>query len=218
MKRRGSEREAMRAEDLTGSQGFTLIELLVVIAIIAILASILFPVFARAREKARTTNCASNLKQLALAMLMYSEDYDETLPLSVNGSGGDGVYGGWVWYDIFPVPSSGSFDVTKGALFPYVKNSQVYICPSDRIQKGDSYEMNSYIEGLSLAEVSDESAVILLAEENAGGTANDGYFQVQSPRDNPSLRHSEGSNFAFVDGHVKWLKPSSSSVANGWGP
>jgi len=60
--------------------GFTLIELLVVIAIIAILAAILFPVFARAREKARQTSCLSNLKQLSLAILMYAEDYDETLP------------------------------------------------------------------------------------------------------------------------------------------
>src|SRR6056297_3095 len=87
--------------------GFTLIELLVVIAIIAILAAILFPVFARAREKARQTSCLSNVKQLGLGVMMYAADYDERLPArSIGGVG---------WY---------------GLLQPYIKNWQVIICPS----------------------------------------------------------------------------------------
>src|SRR6195952_2002016 len=89
-------------------QGFTLIELLVVIAIIAILASILFPVFAQAREKARQTSCASNLKQLGLAATMYAQDDDETVMCYVNGSS-----------NFWP-----------NALDPYVKQRKSWYCPS----------------------------------------------------------------------------------------
>src|SRR2546429_2857048 len=73
-------RRPVRAHRSPGRPGFTLIELLVVIAIIAILAAILFPVFAQAREKARQTSCLSNMKQLSTALIMYVQDYDETLP------------------------------------------------------------------------------------------------------------------------------------------
>src|SRR5947209_13763666 len=88
--------------------GFTLIELLVVIAIIAILAAILFPVFAQAREKARQASCASNLKQLGTAMMMYTQDYDETLTCYVNA-------GSNYW---------------PNALDPYVKARKIWYCPS----------------------------------------------------------------------------------------
>lgn len=95
-------------------KGFTLIELLAVIAIIAILAAILFPVFARAREKARQASCQSNLKQLALGILMYAQDYDEMLPREVAWD-----YSGlvWHWWD---------------TVMPYVKNVQLYRCPTTR--------------------------------------------------------------------------------------
>ncbi len=94
-------------------RGFTLIELLVVIAIIAILAAILFPVFARAREKARQASCQSNLKQLALATLMYVQDYDEKFPL----------------WNRFEDPAQWPL-APPAAVFPYVKNVQLYQCPS----------------------------------------------------------------------------------------
>lgn len=98
---------------------FTLIELLVVIAIIAILAAILFPVFAQAREKARQTSCLSNTRQIAMAIAQFSQDHDEYLPKAffndvVNGDTGMPWNTGW-----------------DAAIFPYIKNTQVFQCPSD---------------------------------------------------------------------------------------
>ncbi len=94
-------------------RGFTLIELLVVIAIIAILAAILFPVFAQAREKARTISCTSNMKQLGAAVMMYVQDYDEHFPFGNN------------WREYTDMCGS------KGEIYPYVKNNAVWTCPSD---------------------------------------------------------------------------------------
>jgi prepilin-type N-terminal cleavage/methylation domain-containing protein/prepilin-type processing-associated H-X9-DG protein len=114
-------------------RGFTLIELLVVIAIIAILAAILFPVFAKARAKARQTSCISNVKQLCLGMMMYAQDYDESFPQwkwdqqytgsGTNGGWGDGTT---LWWN---------------AIYPYVKNAGVYNCPDD------NYNFKSYQDG-----------------------------------------------------------------------
>src|SRR5919108_973651 len=96
--------------------GFTLIELLVVIAIIAILAAILFPVFAQAREKARESACLSNVKQLGLALQIYAQDYDETLPNHAADT------------DNFLAPKAPA-NWAK-ALSPYAKNTQIFSCPS----------------------------------------------------------------------------------------
>jgi len=107
-------------------RGFTLIELLVVIAIIAILAAILFPVFAKAREKARQTSCLSNLKQVGLAFQMYCTDYDDMLPLSHYATAAGQLY----------YPS---------ILVPYMKNSQIWRCPSRGVPYGDAaYLMGAY--------------------------------------------------------------------------
>jgi prepilin-type N-terminal cleavage/methylation domain-containing protein/prepilin-type processing-associated H-X9-DG protein len=95
--------------------GFTLIELLVVIAIIAILAAILFPVFAQAREAARKTSCLSNMKQVGLATLMYVQDYDETFPMNL-------------YFGFNPGPC---VDTAWSVIMPYQKNSQIYACPSN---------------------------------------------------------------------------------------
>src|SRR3978361_1951717 len=92
--------------------GFTLIELLVVIAIIAILAAILFPVFAKVREKARQTACLSNEKQLGMALMQYTQDNDEFYPFGNNIPWGGGA--GWA-----------------GVVYPYVKSEKVYLCPDD---------------------------------------------------------------------------------------
>jgi prepilin-type N-terminal cleavage/methylation domain-containing protein/prepilin-type processing-associated H-X9-DG protein len=101
-------------------QGFTLIELLVVIAIIAILAAILFPVFAQAREKARATSCLSNFKQVALGHLMYVQDYDEKFAPFMWGPGDGGF--SYNWETCFTWPQM---------VFPYVKNWGIFRCPSD---------------------------------------------------------------------------------------
>ena len=93
-------------------KAFTLIELLVVIAIIAILAAILFPVFARAREKARATSCLSNLSQLGLVVGMYAQDYEEAMPPAITSN------------------ATGSYTVWH-LMQPYIRNTQIYVCPSD---------------------------------------------------------------------------------------
>jgi len=111
-------------QDYGKTRAFTLIELLVIIAIIAILAAILFPVFAKVREKARQTSCTSNLKQLGLAFVQYTQDNDEKYPCGTAPSTDTANYGqgtGWA-----------------GEIYPYVKSNGVYICPDD------SYEHFSY--------------------------------------------------------------------------
>ncbi|MBM3477288.1 MAG: DUF1559 domain-containing protein [Armatimonadetes bacterium] len=112
--------------------GFTLIELLVVIAIIAILAAILFPVFARAREKARQTSCLSNLKQIGLGAIMYKNDYDEVNIYFCYRPVATGVQLVDDWIGGQPtVGPLGNYSWSI-AVMPYVKNSQLFVCPSDR--------------------------------------------------------------------------------------
>ncbi|MFP3904613.1 MAG: DUF1559 domain-containing protein [Armatimonadota bacterium] len=204
-------------------RGFTLIELLVVIAIIAILAAILFPVFARAREKARQASCSSNLKQLQLAVLMYAEDYDEILVSEAydynhNGDSNDvGEDGTW-----------------RAAIFPYVENAQLFICPSHK-PSGDIFDgryndkgmVASYCindahqdsgapsppRGRAMAQIDDASSVIFLLESN--GAADDVCPASNEYGWTPSgwaKRHNDGANYSFVDGHVKWLKPDAIDV------
>jgi prepilin-type N-terminal cleavage/methylation domain-containing protein/prepilin-type processing-associated H-X9-DG protein len=202
--------------------GFTLIELLVVIAIIAILAAILFPVFAQAREKARQASCLSNQKQLSTAMQMYIQDYDEKFPSWVND-----------------VPKSPDYPNGKNTwvenLQAYSKNKKIWICPSDDIAgeaKGEgmtigsatqnSYWLNAYIfrwsghnsqvkspfDSAALAEVTYPATTIVFCD----GPVNDGNHVWPGPPHEwcgnlpwcikSETRHSGGINFIFADGHV----------------
>ncbi|HEY3283706.1 MAG TPA: prepilin-type N-terminal cleavage/methylation domain-containing protein [Armatimonadota bacterium] len=196
-------------------RGFTLIELLVVIAIIAILAAILFPVFAKAREKARQTSCLNNVKQLGIGFMQYMTNYDDTYPLS----GCVGVKNSWVW-----CPDHDKIDVTKGSIFSIVKTTQSYYCPSDeptkQIAKDStplSYSMNQQFMNaggiadsgpVSQSDVPNPTETILLMEESsasAGGLGlNDGCF-YPGGQDYLANRHSGGGNFLLADTHAGWM-------------
>lgn len=181
--------------DTKERRGFTLIELLVVIAIIAILAAILFPVFAQAREKARAIACLSNTKQLGLAFLMYVQDYDEQYPLGFsrdpNGTWNTGAYiatpNTWVPNDTLDAA------VWSNSVQPYIKNLQMYQCPdgaSTEVSTGAyssalgaraqmTYAFNGLLSTLSEAGVN-AVAVTPLIWEGAGKVAIDGYA-ITSP-------------------------------------
>lgn len=206
--------------------GFTLIELLVVIAIIAILAAILFPVFAQAREKARQTTCISNEKEIGLGLLMYVQDYDEMFPVerepnTYNPPGPLGI----TW---------------RTTIQPYIKNQQIFYCPDDasnvqwsegyldqqlyHCQPGNpqgnhlSYTYNGYLfnngNGTKLSTIQQPAGEIMILETrleypdlglwvfpwNLSGLP--GGF----PGEGPFTSHNGMLNFAFCDGHVKAMK------------
>ena len=190
------------------AKAFTLIELLVVIAIIAILAAILFPVYARMKEKAIRTLCLSNCKQLGTAFQTYVDDNDGKYP------GGGGVdasnppKAAWVIS-----PAHWDIHVDTGALFPYVKNRDLYVCPVQRkktIAIKLSYTMNAKLSLLSQSNVVSPSGCLLLIEEddstvNNQEGPNDGLFVDGNSWDRPAQRHNGGGNHMFGDGHAKWV-------------
>ncbi|MDH7570689.1 MAG: prepilin-type N-terminal cleavage/methylation domain-containing protein [Armatimonadota bacterium] len=198
-------------------RGFTLIELLVVIAIIAILAAILFPVFARARENARKAICLSNSKQMGSALMMYYQDYEEALPFRQFPLPAPFTYRGYthtqlLWYM---------------ALEPYYKNTQVFTCPSsDFVWKGQytgdtRYGINTILAisptanaaPIKLAQIQYPAETIMIGESDwTHSTADYGWsnsYMLSIPF-HPSRfipqRHFEGANIIFVDGHAKWYK------------
>ncbi len=211
------------------TRGFTLIELLVVIAIIAILAAILFPVFARARAKARQTSCLSNLKQLGVASAMYSQDYDELFVPALMG------------YNVTYPDNSITAGYWGTGIEPYVKNQQMLICPESRkrglSRHSASYGMNQvalmgradYIagdyndnrSGIPLSQVQDASSTILFGDSSNDywtwiifyGTGSHAWTDALRP--NPI--HNGGANFVFVDGHTKWFAWDNYIGSGGYG-
>lgn len=188
---------------MTTRRGFTLIELLVVIAIIAILAAILFPVFAKAREKARQTSCLSNLKQLGLAMLSYCQDYDEMMPKEYWGSTSS-----YLWPNNTTSPG-----MWIPSVYPYVKNTQMLNCPSNSstwnggyIGMGFSYPFNDRLNNAPLGTIAAPSQCILNICGNYyySNGCNDGDGIAGKP--SVVARHNEGTNAVMVDGHAKWMR------------
>ena len=198
---------------------FTLIELLVVIAIIAILAAILFPVFARARENARRSSCQSNLKQIALGVKQYIQDYDEKYPIRNYASSPPGTTS-------CTAATTGNTSCSNGwaiTLQPYLKSSQIFQCPSETLPPanttpgtttygdgGTTGGYTDYFYNYSLGLGINESAMNYISNTimNGDGVSNDaGYVKSSEALNTVDLaRHLEGNNYSFADGHVKWLR------------
>lgn len=209
---------------------FTLIELLIVISIVALLAALLFPVFARSRENANRSTCASNLRQIGLATLQYAQDYDQTLPPFSNN--------GFLGYDGADGPRWADF------IFPYVKTAQIYDCPSaplkTRLYPGGHYfDIATYsygiivpslnrtigVAGRPLSEVEDTAGTLMFVEdgrEEESGPETRGRL-VPAPGESLDIlssrldgtRHvgcalndinSYAFNALYSDGHVKWTR------------
>jgi prepilin-type N-terminal cleavage/methylation domain-containing protein/prepilin-type processing-associated H-X9-DG protein len=224
------------------TKGFTLIEMLVVVAIIAVLAAILFPVFARARENARRASCQSNLKQIALGIFMYTQDYDEKFP----------IYNTGITYNVAnPQPYSWA-DIIQ----PYLKSQQLYQCPSESTAPTTTnpsiansgytdYGINLYLTygdmsadgtlgsagAKSLAVLTQPSLTVMMFDYVSTNPTN--AFSVGCTVARPctsspglatfpaatatvpavGLRHLDGMNFSFTDGHVKWYKSQNATTS-----
>lgn len=222
---------------------FTLIELLVVIAIIAILAAILFPVFAQAREAARQTTCLSNLKQIGTATMMYVQDFDETY-VPVGGT----IEQRWPTTTRLTSRGRKPFNGWSLNLLPYVKNRDIFLCPSmDRNFSGSGdcaafsgqkmtnhYAYNFWLGAddsypgyaispdgsvnltspLTLAAIPQPSGLVSHFHSGSvppyGATWGCVYVQIELPdfynKFRPRIRHKNGDNMAFADGHAKWYE------------
>jgi prepilin-type N-terminal cleavage/methylation domain-containing protein/prepilin-type processing-associated H-X9-DG protein len=218
-------------------RGFTLIELLVVIAIIAILAAILFPVFAQAREKARQTSCLSNEKQQGLGIMQYVQDYDETYPL--NGAGNAAIF----W------DPNGSYarqsNSWRTLLFPYIKSERVFVCPSNpdngidtldggwptpetfKISYNCLYDSILTETGVPIAEVDKPATSIAILETYNGPDGTNDWekgaltehfnYNYDKHRDDLFAGHNGFSNYLFADGHAKGLRATQTlNQAAGW--
>jgi len=247
-------------------RGLTLVEMLIALGIIVLLAAILLPVVGRARETARRTSCLSNLQQLGKAFQLYAQDASQRFPRAgvytsfaghssgwgpgnghwvagTEGAGGQlACIGGSAPGDVPAGCAVGNYitgrqaNPEEGAIFPYVRNSQIFICPSNATgrQKKLSYSMNCAVSGLHDVRISQPSDIVLLVDEEK---ANDGYFFAvddaaaastvggapTNSTDSLTTIHNGGGNLVFCDGHAKFfptqklkLDVSPEGKANKW--
>ncbi|CAN5712009.1 hypothetical protein BH11ARM2_BH11ARM2_19110 [soil metagenome] len=199
-------------------RAFTLIELLVVITIIAILAALLFPVFSQAKQSANQTSTMSNIRQLGIAASLYESDEDDTLPGATDGGMGAGREGGWIYYATF----DDQFDVTRGGIYPYAKNREIYKAKGAGRgeSRGLSFAINGCLSSLSFltptydgisagksaSAIPTPAATMQFGEEAlednlTDTTTNDGYLNPYTDR--LSRRWRGKSNVVFLDGHAK---------------
>ena len=188
-------------------RGFTLIELLVVIAIIAILAAILFPVYARLKEKANQTTCLAQLKQLGLAFQSYANDYDGRLPRLDYPSGGLLNWAGCGQNCVMDLV------ISRGTIYPYVKSEAIYLCPTDAGKRLGgapwgavfqlSYTMNCYLDMALMDRVAKPSEMLLLIHQGRN-TINGCCFRWTGS-ERPDAGHTGGTNTLMLDGHGKWF-------------
>ena len=194
--------------------GFTLVELLIVVAIVSLLAAILFPVFGRAREKARQSNCTSNLKQIGLALKQYAQDYDGSYPTTKSSHSNDPL-----------TPEDESLGALRGSgfraandplslpvvLVSYLKNTQIFVCPSGRkvLQElGNTYQYNGNKSLLTPDQEEADSAGFLLLWDNYSYKTVTPIGATVNPTPNlgkPERHCAHFNNFnqLFLDGHVK---------------
>lgn len=196
-----------KQKSLPKIRGFTLIELLVVIAIIAILAAILFPVFAQAREKARQIACVNNVRQIGMAMLQYHNTH--------NGA------------PYCPRPSIDGGRHWASTLQPYINNWQIFVCPSGDPSRYDigtlqdpghdiTYGFNEYLlSGQHAGRIRNPSSIAIIGDSAStwsgpGVPHGNEYLWRASPQWGVSV-HNEGAVFVYADGHAKWQRATNSS-------